>query len=569
MKLLHYILPALLAGALLVGCDQSEDPTNFAPTEITAAEATEVTRSSAVLHGAVSLQSGCSVDAFGIQYSTDREFVTNQQSVEGTGSCESFSVTIDELVPGTTYYYRTFAKGADITLYSEVKEFATLDLVEYIKGKWYSETEEQWEIDEFRDGGIVYTTYSSFITPEAKNLKGMYSIEGKLVTLSLQSEFGISVFDFTITDIYNYQFRCIDDHDVKSAYYRIVEEIELGVEDTETISLAVVSDEIVGYKSLDESIATVDEQGQITACAPGAVTILVETVHGGSAAVRVTVKQPEIIFSDFTDALGCSFDYVIDIYGSDFSYTPPTDESPAADLWYESLDENTQFVTFTANPNGGMVYVISYILTENVTDEQLRAHFNSLYTEHPQSSADYWRYTNATADTEATISVGFDPVNRIVTIGDLQAKRNVTDLFPDFTALLKKTGNELIELWGQPDAKDEENTTYLYAMNYMNVDNIFCFLKDDKIWAYSYKLMDEFTSEATLAYLNEKYYYVGEEEGTKVYLNTWNRGHATVQILYNEAEHTVYFFEIEPSLTSVAVSTRSASLSQKSANLMQ
>ena len=97
-----------------------------APTLNAAMDITEV---SATIGGTVSLAAGTASDLeYGFQYSTSSDFssgVTSKKITE-MDSENKFSISISSLMPGTSYYYRSYIKMQGVYAYGDIKDFTTL-----------------------------------------------------------------------------------------------------------------------------------------------------------------------------------------------------------------------------------------------------------------------------------------------------------------------------------------------------------------------------------------------------------------------------------------------------------
>lgn len=123
MKMKKYILLLSLILAL-VSCEEDTDPFNFAP-ELATGEATGLYRKGATVDGSIRRVNGCKVAECGIMYSTfsgmaDAQTQTVDNSTEG-----DFTVALTGLIPGTTYYYCTYASSGYSTAKGEIREFRT------------------------------------------------------------------------------------------------------------------------------------------------------------------------------------------------------------------------------------------------------------------------------------------------------------------------------------------------------------------------------------------------------------------------------------------------------------
>ncbi len=103
----------------------------FTPAVATAAAATGITMVGATLPGQ-SVNGNCSTTtAYGIEYSTTNNFANGTgtqvaaNNIDGTGN---YSVTVANLAPCTTYYYKAYTVTGDGTVYSTQLSFATLSV---------------------------------------------------------------------------------------------------------------------------------------------------------------------------------------------------------------------------------------------------------------------------------------------------------------------------------------------------------------------------------------------------------------------------------------------------------
>jgi hypothetical protein len=87
---------------------------------------TEITKSTANLHGSISYLAKADVDEMGFVYSatTQDPLTTSQKAIVSV--CEGeFSKKLTDLKPGTTYYVRAYAIEGGIPVYGNVLSFTT------------------------------------------------------------------------------------------------------------------------------------------------------------------------------------------------------------------------------------------------------------------------------------------------------------------------------------------------------------------------------------------------------------------------------------------------------------
>ena len=85
--------------------------------------ATDVSSTSAVLHGRISNIGNSEVTARGFKFGTSSDNLT--ETLTSTDNTDEFSYTLSDLEAGRTYYFRAFATNSDGTSYDEVKILMT------------------------------------------------------------------------------------------------------------------------------------------------------------------------------------------------------------------------------------------------------------------------------------------------------------------------------------------------------------------------------------------------------------------------------------------------------------
>jgi hypothetical protein len=94
---------------------------------IETADSTNITRNSAVLHGAIAVEGCSAITEYGIEYSGINGFIPGFgiKSISNNLLNNSFSSVLNGLVQNTAYYYRAYAKNATGIVYGAQKLFIT------------------------------------------------------------------------------------------------------------------------------------------------------------------------------------------------------------------------------------------------------------------------------------------------------------------------------------------------------------------------------------------------------------------------------------------------------------
>ena len=121
-------IQTILLSMILLGftaCDKDSEPTNFAPA-LSTGNATDIYRMGATLSGGISKDETTVVKEYGILLSELKSMAEYNELKVADGS-NSFSISVENLQPGKTYYYCTYAFSGYSYARGEVKEFATTE----------------------------------------------------------------------------------------------------------------------------------------------------------------------------------------------------------------------------------------------------------------------------------------------------------------------------------------------------------------------------------------------------------------------------------------------------------
>ena len=122
MKRLSYIL---LCGLMLIlsACEKDTESANFAPV-VTTGTASNIYRMGATLSGSITLTETNTAQSYGILLSSFESMAEATEYPVKDGST-SYSVLIQNLEPGETYYYCAYASSGYSTAKSQIKSFTT------------------------------------------------------------------------------------------------------------------------------------------------------------------------------------------------------------------------------------------------------------------------------------------------------------------------------------------------------------------------------------------------------------------------------------------------------------
>lgn len=121
-KITHLIICSLLL--VMAACEKDTEPANFAP-KLATGEATNIYRTGATLSGSMEKAEGVVVKEYGVLYSTLQSMAEYTEVKVGTDNEGKFSVQLQALEPGKTYYYCSYANSGYSIAKGETKSFTT------------------------------------------------------------------------------------------------------------------------------------------------------------------------------------------------------------------------------------------------------------------------------------------------------------------------------------------------------------------------------------------------------------------------------------------------------------
>lgn len=123
MKQIHHILAGLLLLVMATACEKDTDAEIFAP-KVTTGTATGIYRKGATLSGSIALTETSIVDRYGILFSNLQSMAEYKELTVTTGESD-FSMSIQDLEPGETYYFCSYAHSGYSIVRGEVRSFTT------------------------------------------------------------------------------------------------------------------------------------------------------------------------------------------------------------------------------------------------------------------------------------------------------------------------------------------------------------------------------------------------------------------------------------------------------------
>jgi hypothetical protein len=123
MKNLLQIWMGCLLLVAMTACEKDTVASVFAP-EVTTGTATNIYRKGATLSGSIQLSEGMVAERYGILFST-LSSMEEYEELEITDGTTDFSIPVQDLEPGRTYYFCSFVHSGYSVHRGEVRDFTT------------------------------------------------------------------------------------------------------------------------------------------------------------------------------------------------------------------------------------------------------------------------------------------------------------------------------------------------------------------------------------------------------------------------------------------------------------
>ena len=269
---------------------------------------------SVVLNGKANLGTTVSSDLkVGFQYSKSAGILpSNSTTVEAMDADANYNYTtsITGLEPSTTYYFRSFVRQNNVDVYGETKSFTTKDVTTLMETKDASDVEAtratlhaKLDLTDIKYSSITYGFYWGTSEASQNNSRTGGSISENAYTASLTD----------LSHKTQYWYKAYVKLDSQTFYGEVktfttdvvpVESVSLDkteytfhtIGNTLTLNATVLpsdaTDKSVVWSSNKEDVATVDQNGKVTAKGNGKATITVTTKdQSKTATCEVTVAQ--------------------------------------------------------------------------------------------------------------------------------------------------------------------------------------------------------------------------------------------------------------------------------------
>lgn len=424
-----------------------------------------------------------------------------------------------------------------ITVSAKIKTFAEL-----LVGTWVYDkpSEKVWERYTYDENGYIsvkWATYDGVYNLD-ESAQGLYDIKGETVTFTVKSVAGqlnMRMVTESINDL-NWTYSAYDGTHMNGKYtvQRLLESITLSPEGTSQpdYQSLVGTAEIQGYKSHNNTVASVSETGEILAKAKGRTYIDVIT-NKGSGVIEVNVEGGAIPVA-FEECLGKGVSKVHELFGGKPYYEDDTT------VIYKDFTLDISMVGISLDSKTGLVKGVTISYNSSVKTSQVTSILDATFIPYlSQTTETFKAYMDTAERADASVGVTWDIPSLTLTYVNL-----ATDLFTDYGTLIGMNKSEVLKRMGrEPDSSNNQSQSWFFFDNkgitivsayYTDFVNIY-----DEVRSVVTMFDDTLTVEQITNYLKKKYPYYPEysSDDELVFVP---EGH-TMEIYYHPKEKMIMY----------------------------
>lgn len=493
----------------------------------------------------------------------------NYKAICGTNDVSSFTTldpaiaTINDLgeisgvAVGTTFITFTTPNGkatVKIDVVAKSKTFAEL-----IIGSWVYDTPEDWEEFTFEENGFVSAKWEDGSDKISESAQSTYSIDNENVSFTMSIPAGQMNVRFETESIndFTWTYNAYDGTHMNGKYtiQRLLERVIMepaGVLTPDYLSL-ISGYEIFGFSSHNESIASVDAAGTITAISKGRTYIDVQTAKG-SGVIEVTIEGGAIPY-EFQDCIGKAPSKLKEMLGAPYYEDGTT-------IMYKNITNTIDMVGASIDSFSGLIKGITITYNSNVKIDDVTSILDATFIPYTsQTTSTLKAYMDTAERADASIGVTWDIPSRTLTYVNL-----ATDLFTDYSILIGMTRSQVVSKMGkEPDSSNEQSQSFFFFDN-KGIMIVMAYYTDfvndyDNVRSVVTMFDDTLTVEQITNYLKKKYPYY-PEYSTDDELVFVPEGHA-MEIHYMPKDKMIMYISTTSSTNAASKSMNKAAVAKK------
>lgn len=436
---------------------------------------------------------------------------------------------------------------------------------ELLIGTWVYDApqEKTWERYTYAVGDYLSVDWATTAggVEISESAQSTYTISGETVSFTVKIDAGRMSMRMETESLndFNWTYNAFNGKVFSGKYtlQRVLESKNLSPEETTTpnYQTLVGNVEIQSFKSHNETVAKVNENGMITAMSKGRTYIDVVTAKG-SGVIEIIVDGGPIPVA-FEECIGKTPSKVHELLGSNPYY------EDAEIIYYKDFTPFIKTVGVSLDSWSGLVKGITIQYQSNVNTSQVTSILNSTFIPFMGPTTDTFKaYMDTAERADATIGVTWDITELTLTYVNL-----ADDLFKNYSNLLGMTRSEVVSKMGRDADNSTDQMQAFYFFDNKGVALVGVYYTDfQQNYTTAQSVVTMFDStlsvEEITNYLKRKYPYY-PEYSTEEELVFIPAGHA-MEIYYMPKEKMVMYISVKAKTKGHSVSDIITSLKVKS-----
>lgn len=413
-----------------------------------------------------------------------------------------------------------------------------------IVGSWYEE-----EVNEdisFSSSGTFYDKYSN--TKRASELEGIYELSqnGRKLTYTYNFMGQTQFTDWTVSNRTELSFTITSDKDGSHVLEKIVETYNMVDGQTQQISFSnnYPDYNVQLYTSKNERIASVSEEGLITANGEKGTTYIKVTTNKGNAWVKVIVGEECLdLWYDYISLIGKNYSQMTSVLG-----TPHQNDGELGFFYATEQHDVIQKMAVWLNSRTRTVDIINLTLKEGVPSEVVLTYLEKRFYKYKEIGKSI-QFLNKNSIDNSIVMVEYNQETNGIIIESLDTYLN---FWPDFTGIfgtdeegVRKATNKMNMSFSFNSQSYSPYGSDYYTDDYGDYMNLFGFVFNKagqmfEYWAYMKENVDRVFVASKIG---EKYFYA-EEEVVQGKLLVWYNKDKTIRVKLDITNNAVIYTDL-------------------------
>lgn len=411
------------------------------------------------------------------------------------------------------------------------------DAINDVIGRWYEESmNEEMRLNE---SGTLYDKYCTEQSSGETTGTWEYDKANKKLTYTYSFMGQTQFEDWTVKNLTENSFTISSSTVANHKLERIVENYTLSVGETATIRFPEedTSYDVKSYTSLNERLATVTDEGVITAAGEKGTTYIKVQTDKGNVWVSVTVGGDFLdLWPDYVPMLGNTYNQLVSAKG-----TPDQTDDDAA-FYVKSIHTYVSYVCFAMSSSA--VTNVQVVLKQTVSDTEIQNYLSSRYY-YWYSKGNVSFYLSNRTEEESPYYVAYNKDQKRV-----YYYRMATDAdIPDFKSWFGLTSSALTaqsEFKNNMETVSSSSDSIRASMNdtYFDYATFYFRGKGHKMNSYAVHYTDKISSADVHSIIQDDYTYLQDQESNGETVRIYTNSGWTITVIHYPSRQRIEYYDL-------------------------